>query len=158
MKPCGNCTKPHNESFTNCRACRDASRIWKHKHWVRNLCLRHKHSDLGAERYDARNHITPLRIHELMADQEMHCYHCHTLMDAKQRNQIDGLTLQRLDNSRGHTIANCVLSCKGCNVRRVETGAAKKWLRERRAAAYFASLVRGGYQLLDTRHPTHCSH
>ena len=45
------------------------------------------------------------------------CHYCGDLMVLEDRlRNTNGMTLERLDNSQGHTLENCVLACKDCNV------------------------------------------
>ncbi len=44
------------------------------------------------------------------------CPQCNCDFDYINRNEPNGVTIQRIDNSKTHTIANCTLWCKKCNV------------------------------------------
>jgi hypothetical protein len=76
-----------------------------------------KTKDIKYNRYDANNFIDRCFLEWIM-DESMNCHYCKFEM---QFIEYDGdlCTIERLDNSIGHTKANCVLACKACNIGRI---------------------------------------
>ena len=152
---CTVCKKAHAHTggFTCCPACRRNSRTWKARHWEQNTLVSHRNRDIKSGIYDHENFCTQDHIKTVRRHLQDKCYHCHVKMDAENRNTPDGMTLQRLDNRKGHTIENTTLACLSCNRRRVEscnTG----WLELRIGQVQLNSLVNEGYQLLTGRRNT----
>ena len=149
---CTVCKKVHAHigGFTCCPACRRNSRTWKSRHWEQNLLVSHRNRDMRAGLYDEDNFCTLDHIKTVRRELNDKCYHCHVEMDAENRSQPDGMTLQRLDNRIGHTCPNTTLACLSCNRHRVEscdTG----WLQRRLSQVYLDKLIDDGYQLLTNR-------
>jgi hypothetical protein len=74
-----------------------------------------KQSDRKYNRYDANNFIDRCFLQDLI-DEQTNCYwsDCNTpLQYSTFTNNL--ATIERLDNSIGHTKSNCVLACKSCN-------------------------------------------
>ena len=152
---CTVCKKAHahDGGFTCCSSCRKNSRTWKTRHWQQNLLVTHRNRDIKSGIYEEDKFCTEDHIKRVREQLNDRCYHCSVLMDAENRNQPDGMTLQRLDNRKGHTIENTTLACLSCNRRRVEscnTG----WLETRIGQVQLDGLVNEGYQLLTRRRST----
>lgn len=47
--------------------------------------------------------------------QHDYCAFCGEKMQTQKRKRLNGLTIDRLDSTKGHTRENCVLSCWDCN-------------------------------------------
>ncbi len=153
MNTCPVCKKTHDSDFNCCDTCRACSRRWKHNHYLKNLVLKHRIQDRRKHRYTGdENHITEEFLQRQFEDQEGKCHHCGVIMNTENVCTNRGRWLQRLDNAIGHSIPNCVWSCRSCNVRRVEQGN-QYWLAMRRLEAQFFNLVHSGYYsyLDDTR-------
>lgn len=76
----------------------------------------HKHQDKRENRYDKDNHMTAKYLQSIATEQ---CPYCHCEMNYTNKgtkrlpNQV---TIQRINNTLGHTIGNIVLCCYHCNV------------------------------------------
>ena len=57
--------------------------------------------------------------------QRTRCFYCEIPMAQHNRNIPQGLTLERLDTSKGHIKSNCVLCCKRCNSKRLHRHSAR---------------------------------
>lgn len=71
-------------------------------------------------REDKNNFMDVQCVLKLLNDSENTCYYCRSfvkLFYEKVREPIQW-TLERLDNSIGHNINNCVISCLKCNLSR----------------------------------------
>jgi hypothetical protein len=60
-------------------------------------------------------HLSTGDVEEMRRKQRDLCYYCKTPMDGVKRQGGQGMTLERRDNSIGHTTDNCVLACWDCN-------------------------------------------
>ena len=118
---CTVCKRVHAERYACCKKCRLSSRKWKKRNWEKNLLCSHRIRDIRAGLYDAVNFCTEAHIKQCRERLGDKCFHCHVLMDPTQRFSPNGLTLQRLDNKKGHTIENTTICCLSCNRRRVES-------------------------------------
>jgi hypothetical protein len=62
------------------------------------------------------NNMALDHIEELLKNQNNKCYYCNLNLDIiRGENNLSQISLDRLDNSKGHIIGNCVLSCLFCN-------------------------------------------
>ena len=144
MNTCPVCKKTHVSQFRCCVACRANSRRWKQKHYLQNLCIKHKIEDRKRHRYDEANHIDPESLQQKQETQKGKCHHCTIIIDPNNPSTDRGRWLQRLNNAIGHTNPNCVWSCRACNVRKVEQGN-QHWLAQRRLEAQFFNMMHEGY-------------
>jgi DNA-directed RNA polymerase subunit RPC12/RpoP len=76
-----------------------------------------RNGDKKYERYDANNHIDLCFINGLFEDY-VKCPYCDVDFTYEERCKTL-ITIERKDNSIGHTKANCILCCFSCNSRRV---------------------------------------
>ena len=64
--------------------------------------------------------LTIDEVVELIHEKGLSCSYCYDVVyiipNAKNKN--NQLTLDRIDNSKSHTISNCVISCLDCNLTR----------------------------------------
>ena len=129
------------------------NRAWKQKHWARCMVCHSRDSDrkYGRLPTDMTDYIAPGFLQELRTAQQNRCFFCTIDMQHHFRKLHDGISIQRLVNSRPHNRENCVLSCFRCNCKRCETGIQKTYLELKRAQLYFDRLIRGGYQNLDDK-------
>ena len=150
MNTCGNCGRLNTDGFTNCARCRHLSRRWKRKNWLRNMLFVHKSNDRRKGIYDPDNFCDVDFLKSLLTQQKGFCFHCTIPLDFPERNSKNGLSIQRLDNSIGHTKQNCVLACKSCNNHRVEgeTEKSNQYLVKRLLEAEWEHLKLAGYQCL----------
>lgn len=67
--------------------------------------------------------LTESEIAERMLVQKQRCWHCNTRIHVLYRDRYDPLqwSIDRLDNQKGHTRDNVVVSCMRCNLRRGRT-------------------------------------
>ena len=162
MQTCSRCKKDHRELLKTCLKCRtDAKewknknktacalvlRLWKQKNWARRMVCHAMETDTKRNRlpHDMTLFVEPTYLERLRLHQHNECAYCGIEMQTQNRKLPDGLTLQRLNNAKGHTTANCILACFECNCRRVER-CNKAFLDEKKRNVYFHKLVRGGYQ------------
>ena len=84
---------------------------------AKNIVSCSKNRDKLSRQYDPIHFITRNYVERLWLFQKQKCFHCDKIMSKYDRNKRDGCTIERLDNKFGHTIKNCVLACKSCNVK-----------------------------------------
>ena len=133
---CTRCGKTHVDNWTKkkCEICskkesnyrkktrdkrRDKERTYRIKNWSRRCCYLSKSSDLRKDREVGGDYITPKRLKTLRALQLNQCFYCETPMNTENRKRSDGLTIERLDNSRPHSEDNIVLCCSSCNCHKI---------------------------------------
>lgn len=80
----------------------------------------YKAQDLKKEIYEADVLITLADTIEKLLPTKLQCYYCHTSMALLYKNVRDPTqwTLDRIDNSKGHSNANTVVACLKCNLQR----------------------------------------
>jgi hypothetical protein len=66
--------------------------------------------------YDPDNHITAQHLANRTLDQGMLCAWCLVHMSLERNNKQ--ITVDRIDNNKGHTIDNIVMACLHCNTAR----------------------------------------
>ena len=98
---------------------RDQERKYRIEHWDRRCCYLSKSSDLRKDREIGEDYITPKRLKTLRALQLNQCFYCGVPMNTENRKRSDGLTIERLDNSRPHVEDNIVLCCSSCNCHKI---------------------------------------
>jgi hypothetical protein len=88
--------------------------------WYRRIVRDCKCSDFKAGReVDLKTYIQSDQLEGLQDTQENLCYYCQEQMDwLERRSARNGLTCERLDNTRPHEADNCKLCCKRCNSRK----------------------------------------
>lgn len=87
---------------------------YKMKHMVYDT----KRSDIKYNRYDKEDHITLEFLQEQYTKQDNKCHYCKVIMEhtfERTSNPIQ-ITIERKDNTIGHTKNNCVFSCYKCNI------------------------------------------
>ena len=84
---------------------------------AKNIVGCSKNRDKLSRQYDPIHFITENYVERIWLFQKHKCFHCDKIMQLYNRNKPDGCTIERLDNKFGHTIKNCVLACKSCNVK-----------------------------------------
>jgi len=86
---------------------------------IHNMIANTRREDKKYNRYDADNHVTPLFITSLYNEQKKKCIYCERRMKFKLEAYAKlCVSLERKDNSIGHTQNNCVLACLECNLQR----------------------------------------
>ena len=80
-----------------------------------------KSADIASGRYQKvkDNYITPEYIQYLHNKQQNRCIYCAVFMDWINRKGENGLTVERVDVSIGHSKENCVLACLKCNCKKL---------------------------------------
>lgn len=132
---CVRCGKTNDSARRKCQVCRKLESEWrkntrdrrrnserKYKQGIYDIrIVRHsKMSDTKMKReFDEQSYITPDRIRTLRRLQKNKCLYCAQDLQILNRRQPDGLTVERMDNSRPHNSDNVILCCHRCNVRRV---------------------------------------
>lgn len=111
-KDCGTGYCEHGGRFNVCKICCDPIKIT-----IYNMIYQSKYKDQKKNRYDPDRTINYEHIRE-MADRSTKCHYCNIDMQFL-KYQPDMCTIERLDNSLGHIIGNCVLACRTCNFKRV---------------------------------------
>jgi hypothetical protein len=138
---------------------RVVNRRWKQRNWSRRMVCHSRGSDViyGRLPADMSNYIDPNYLQRLRTAQGNRCPFCTVDMQTENRKHSDGLTIQRLNNTIGHTKANCLLSCFQCNCKRVETGCNDDYLQFKRGRLYFERLLEEGYPYATSlRTPRNC--
>jgi DNA polymerase II small subunit/DNA polymerase delta subunit B len=88
---------------------------------IYNLVGNHKNSDIVKGIYEKENHITTQYLLSLKNYNGDKCYHCRCELDwgdEKHLRRNKQVTLQRLDNTKGHVKGNVVYACFECNVKK----------------------------------------
>jgi len=112
-KECGGASIcEHNRKKSTCKECGDAEMIT-----IKQMIRSHKQSDIKYNRYNANHHIDYCFIKSLF-DESMNCHYCDIEMQFS-KYRSDMVTIERLDNSIGHSKSNCVLACRTCNFKRL---------------------------------------
>ncbi len=99
---------------------RDKTREYVISHWPNFMVYAGRKADRKSNRlpFDMATFITPDGILDMWDAQQHRCWYCNVVMQTENRRLCDGCTIERLDNSIGHTSDNCVLACHECNVRK----------------------------------------
>jgi hypothetical protein len=84
-----------------------------------------RHTDKKNNRYDADNFIDKCFLEGLVEDNGGNCYYCHTEIQYKTYGKTLA-TIERLDNSIGHSKSNCVVACLSCNCKHTNCGELKQ--------------------------------
>ena len=87
---------------------------------INNKLNGYKTQDIKRTLYDAANLIKLVDLVELIVASNLYCCYCkkETLLLYKNVRDKSQWTLDRIDNSIGHTKLNVVISCLKCNLRR----------------------------------------
>ena len=86
-----------------------------------NLVGNHRLRDIAKGLYDKDNHITTKYLLSLKNYNGDKCYHCNCDLDwdnLQHTRRDRQVTLQRIDNTKGHIKNNCVWCCFECNVKK----------------------------------------
>jgi DNA polymerase II small subunit/DNA polymerase delta subunit B len=84
-----------------------------------NLVGNHRLRDIAKGLYDKENHITTKYL--LNLENRDKCYHCKCDLDwdnLQHTRRDRQVTLQRIDNTKGHVKGNCQFACFECNVKK----------------------------------------
>jgi len=83
----------------------------------KNMVKSSRNSDKKIELYDANNHIDLCFLDGLFEDYEK-CPYCDVDFTYGEKCKTF-VTIERKDNSIGHTKANCILCCYVCNCKKM---------------------------------------
>ena len=83
-------------------------------YWASRMILLLSRIDFHAKR-ETRKPLTIKFLVSLRKIQHNRCHYCQIYMQDYDRRRPNGVTLQRLDNSRGHEPSNSILCCHECN-------------------------------------------
>jgi len=91
-----------------------------HDRWPKRIIRDSKQADIRAGRaYNPDEFLDEAWLENQQTRQQNKCYHCGKFMNWIIRNGVDGLTCERLDNSKPHHKDVCVLACKSCNSKKL---------------------------------------
>lgn len=103
----------HERQRFQCKECSDPVHITI-RNWINNS----KHSDINSDRYIEQEYITYEFCQKIMKESNFQCCYCACELQMMERKQ-DLITIERIDNSKGHIIGNCKIACFRCNSSRV---------------------------------------
>ena len=103
----------HNKSKSVCKLCSNPKHI-SIMSWIHNL----KYIDIQKNRYNEQEFITYGYCEFLIEESKNQCCYCACELQMIER-MSNMLTIERIDNSIGHIIGNCKISCFHCNVSHV---------------------------------------
>ena len=127
-----NCIRCHNPKLCTqqkCVPCRNQIAAYRLQHidkekryqahrWAHRCVVHSRLSDQKANRsFQPDEVITPTRLHFIRGLQQNKCIYCRCDMQIMNRKLQDGLTIERIDNSKAHITKNCVLCCHRCNMK-----------------------------------------
>lgn len=82
-----------------------------------------KRTDIKYNQYDPDNFITEEYCQQIADECKDICYYCECELNWKigvgHTRPPNRATIERLDNSIGHVIGNCVVACNSCNVKKL---------------------------------------
>ena len=134
---CVSCCAPLGESYDRrkCKVCLakdnayrknnrtqkvvESERKYRQKVWYKRCVWKSTRKDRIKNRVSSKPTINPTRLRTLRVLQQNKCFYCEKEMQVKNRQKHDGLTIERLDNSKPHTTDNVVLCCSRCNCKRL---------------------------------------
>ena len=103
---------------SRCRARKHATKqAYDQTHFETRIVNDCKATDKKRNMYDAENAVTKESVLALQEKQKNLCYYCKNPMEyglGVKRTQKNALTIERLDNTVGHTVSNCVLCHHKC--------------------------------------------
>ena len=125
---CIRCKNPKSCHQQKCIPCRQAIAAYRLLHidkekqyqsnrWAYRCVVHSRLADRKAQRDFTEEYITPVRLQFIRGLQQNKCIYCRCEMQTLNRKMRDGLTIERIDNSKAHITKNCVLSCHQCNMR-----------------------------------------
>ena len=87
------------------------------KNWAVRMVVTSRSEDKMRNRYNPVGYIDKNFLEMQLIRQNSRCFYCGSRMEygvGFSRTSRRGLTVERLDNSKGHLKTNCVLCCSGC--------------------------------------------
>ena len=121
LQKCQKCRHKESEYRKRTRDTRrkEQERSYQRKNWFNRCLYLSRQSDAKKNRTSDEPYITPERLLTLRVLQENKCFYCDTELQVHNRKKPDGLTIERLDNSKPHSISNVILCCHRCNCRKL---------------------------------------
>ena len=116
---CFNCGKnPPDEGFKKCEDCRNRDKINKQTNWLNVKISNCRGSDLKHKRlYKEKEYLTTEDIIAFRKKRNYLCCYCDRVLQTKKMQKPDGLTIERIDNSKAHVKGNCKIACHRCNMK-----------------------------------------
>ena len=119
-KKCEECSKKESIYRKKTRVKRsEKERQYRIKHWANRCVYLSRGTDLRKNRPVGESYITAKRLKTLRALQMNKCFYCGVVMQTENRKKSNGLTTERLDNSKPHDEGNTILCCSSCNCRKL---------------------------------------
>jgi hypothetical protein len=80
----------------------------------------YKQQDINKQKFDPESFITLDEVIDKLLSSNLECYYCRekTKIFYTHSRQPNQWTLERIDNSIGHTCSNTVIACLSCNLQR----------------------------------------
>lgn len=103
----------HDKFSYQCKKCNDPIDIT-----IKMILHNSKISDKKNNRYEEDKALNYDYLHLLIHSNSNKCYYCNC--ELQYSNYDDNLaTIERINNNFGHTVHNCVISCRRCNFKRI---------------------------------------
>jgi hypothetical protein len=120
-KKCAKCLKVAREYKRKTRDSDRAEQERKYRSgvWFKRCLYRARQADNTKDRTEEGPYMTSERLQTLRILQLNKCFYCDEKLQIENRRDPNGLTIERLSNDRPHSLANCVLCCHTCNIRRL---------------------------------------
>ena len=107
-----------DEGFKKCSDCRKRDKRNKQTNWLNVKISNCKGADKKHKRlYKEKEFITGEDILALRKKQKNLCCYCKRVLQTKKMRKPDGLTIERIDNSKAHVKGNCKIACHRCNMK-----------------------------------------
>ena len=121
LKKCPTCRASESKYRKETRDDRrkNQERDYQRKNWPNRCLYLSKNADRRKDRTSDEPYITPQRLVTLRILQDNKCYYCDTELQVQNRKKPDGLTIERINNSKPHTISNVILCCHRCNCKKL---------------------------------------
>ena len=108
----------HSERFRCKIAEKHRAKIKTQRNYPTKIVKASRFQDKKKQRYEPKNYIDNQWVLDTQKKQKDLCHYCHTTMvygvGINRQTNREGLTVERLDNNKGHNKDNCVLCHKKC--------------------------------------------
>lgn len=101
----------HDKKRSRCKKCNNPVKIT-----IRNWLSDSMYKDMKCNRYDANNFIDKCFL-KMLVENQTTCIYCDCELQFVEYTK-NLATIERKDNSIGHTKANCTIACHRCNKKR----------------------------------------
>jgi len=108
---CGFC--PHNNHKYDCKECNNPVDIT-----IKRMINKSRKTDIKYNKYDELNFVNYDFLKNLILESNDRCLYCQCELQYIHFNNSLA-TIERLNNNLGHTIGNCKIACKKCNISKV---------------------------------------